>query len=105
MATSYCWLVENGDTTAKYRTMDQMGIQWTDDPQKAIRFARRADAEMFAAGDEDAWSIVEHGFENDSIASTPRTDCDYVCRSCGSHNVMPWPRVSSQSDAAAEPPA
>lgn len=54
------WLVESGSIVPRYRTMDASGIHWTDDPNKAIRFARRADAEMFAAGDEDAWRITEH---------------------------------------------
>lgn len=54
------WLVESGGNVPRYRTMDASGIQWTDDPNKAIRFARRGDAEMFAAGDEDAWLLVEH---------------------------------------------
>lgn len=54
------WLVESGGHVPRYRTMDASGIHWTDDPNKAIRFARRADAEMFAAGDEDAWRITEH---------------------------------------------
>lgn len=57
------WLVENGmPSDIKYRFMDDDGPQWTRDPLKAIRFARRADAEMFAAGDDDAWRIVEHVF-------------------------------------------
>lgn len=55
------WLVEDGNLNkTMYRCMDETGIHWTDDPNKAIRFARREDAEMFAAGDEDAWRIVEH---------------------------------------------
>lgn len=62
------WLVEDGGTLARprYRTMDQTGIHWTEDHNKAIRFARRADAEMFAAGDEDAWRITEHMWVNGS---------------------------------------
>lgn len=62
MADETGWLVEDGGTLARprYRTMDQTGIHWTEDPNAAIRFARRADAEMFAAGDEDAWRITEH---------------------------------------------
>ena len=62
----YCWLVENGKQAGSglaYRRMDQGMSTWTEDPHKAIRFARRADAEMFAEEDEDAWRIVEHGFE------------------------------------------
>lgn len=54
------WLVEDGGTPARYRTMDESGIHWTDDVNKAIRFARRDDAEMFSAGDEDAWRITQH---------------------------------------------
>lgn len=56
------WLVEDSRNNGliKYRTMDQEGIHWTEDVNKAIRFARREDAEMFADGDEDAWHIAEH---------------------------------------------
>lgn len=56
------WLVEDGAGHARprFRTMDQTGIHWTDDANKALRFARRADAEMFAAGDEDAWRVTQH---------------------------------------------
>lgn len=55
------WLVEDRSQT-RYRTMDQTEIYWTQNVHDAIRFARRADAEMFASGDEDAWHIVEHEF-------------------------------------------
>lgn len=64
--TQFCWLVENGRQQGDglaYRYMDHGMPLWTEDPHKAIRFARREDAEMFAAEDEDAWRIVEHGFE------------------------------------------
>ena len=56
------WLIESGAAApnTEYRYMDQMGFHWSKDVNKAIRFARREDAEMAAAGDEDAWSIVEH---------------------------------------------
>ena len=57
----FAWLVEDG-SGRRYRTMEQGLIVWTDDPLKAIRFARRADAELFAAEDDQAWRIVEHGF-------------------------------------------
>lgn len=63
--TEYGWLVENGRDVPdlRYRTMDNSGITWTDDHNKALRFARRADAEMFAAEDEDAWRIVQHAWD------------------------------------------
>ena len=65
-ATRYCWLVENGKQAGAglaYRRMDQGIPTWTEDPHRAMRFARRADAEMFAEEDEGAWRLVEHGFE------------------------------------------
>jgi len=58
------WLVENGKVGAdlRYRTMESGQIVWTQDVDKAIRFVRRQDAEMFAFEDEDAWKIEEHLF-------------------------------------------
>lgn len=56
------WLIENGKfgDELRYRTIDQGLPVWTADHMKAIRFARRADAELFAAEDDDAWRIAEH---------------------------------------------
>ena len=57
------WLVENGKSGSelRYRTIGENGWPiWTADNLRAIRFARRQDAEMFSAEDEDAWCIVEH---------------------------------------------
>lgn len=76
-ATQYCWLVENGKQAGQglaYRTMEQGWPEWTEDPQKAIRFSRRDDAEMFAQEDEDAWRIVEHGFESPDAALPPKAE-------------------------------
>lgn len=59
----YGWLVEdsrNHPSGIRYRTWGDFGPEWTNDPNKALRFARRQDAEMFARDDEDAWHIVEH---------------------------------------------
>lgn len=56
------WLIENGrqHPHTLYRTVDQ-GIQvWAPDPNNAIRFARRVDAEMFCAGDSER--AVEHSW-------------------------------------------
>jgi hypothetical protein len=71
------WLIEDGQRR-RYRTMHQGAVRWTDDPNKAIRFARRADAEMFAAEDEDAWHVAEHQWvtlDGDSIHAV-ETECD-----------------------------
>ena len=56
------WLIENGKAghELRYRTMEQGFTAWTEDHQKAIRFARREDAEMFCAEDMEAWRIAEH---------------------------------------------
>lgn len=60
----YGWLIENGQQgdELRYRNMEQGVPTWTADDNEALRFARRVDAEKFAAEDEDAWSIVEHGW-------------------------------------------
>lgn len=60
------WLIENGKRAGDglaYRFMnnDKGGIMgWTKDSLKALRFARRIDAENFCHHDEDAWRVVEH---------------------------------------------
>lgn len=51
------WIVGNGDQT-KWRTWCVLGPEWTDDRNKATRYARREDAELVHAEDEDAWSVV-----------------------------------------------
>jgi len=64
MATEYGWVVENGKQgeELRYRTMEQGMIIWTADHNEALRFCRREDAERFAAEDEEAWRIAEHGW-------------------------------------------
>ena len=68
LTTETGWLIENGKDAGKglsYRFInnDKGGIpDWTDDHNKALRFARREDAEQFAYHDEDAWRIVEHAW-------------------------------------------
>lgn len=56
------WVVENGESGEKlrYRTMEHGAVTWTADNLKALRFARRDDAEMFSREDEGAWLIAEH---------------------------------------------
>lgn len=58
------WVVENGKAgdELRYRAIEQGCPVWTADVEKAIRFARRVDAEMFSAEDEDAWRVTEHLF-------------------------------------------
>jgi hypothetical protein len=70
------WLIENGKQgdELRYRNMEQGVTTWTADPNEALRFARRADAEKFAAEDEDAWLITEHMWS--SAIATP------VCTGC-----------------------
>ena len=65
-STRYAWLIENGKQgdELRYRSMDQGQPTWTTSPHEALNFSRRKDAECFAAEDEDAWRIVEHGFES-----------------------------------------
>ena len=56
------WLIENGDKVPKYRTMRGGNWFWTSDPNEAIWFVRRADAERVAYEDEDACFIRPHAF-------------------------------------------
>jgi hypothetical protein len=69
MTTEYGWLIENGKKQGEglaYRFIDNdMGGMsgWTEDHSKALRFARRQDAEQFAYHDEDAWRIVQHAWD------------------------------------------
>lgn len=50
------WIVGNGDGT-KWRVWTQLGPDWTDEREKATRYARRVDAEQVHAADDDAWRV------------------------------------------------
>lgn len=57
------WVVETGDVSAPlYRTIECGMYEWTSDHMKAIRFARRDDAEMFAAEDSEPIRICQHAW-------------------------------------------
>lgn len=73
------WLIENGRQfeELRYRFMDNDAggvIGWTPDHAKALRFARRADAEQFCYHDEDAWRVVEHMWCGDPIAAPTQAE-------------------------------
>uniref|UniRef100_A0A6M3KEK7 Uncharacterized protein n=1 Tax=viral metagenome TaxID=1070528 RepID=A0A6M3KEK7_9ZZZZ len=65
MKTVYAWLIENGEAgdAIQYRSWKHGWPCWVSDPYKALWFVRREDAELISEEDEDAWCIVEHGFE------------------------------------------
>jgi len=54
--TAAGWIVGNGDGT-RWRSWEQGNPVWTDDREKATRYARRVDAEAVHAEDEDAWFV------------------------------------------------
>lgn len=57
------WVIETGDVSAPlYRTIECGMYEWTRSHMKAIRFARRDDAEMFAAEDSDPIRICQHAW-------------------------------------------
>ena len=77
------WLIENGSGTA-YRFMDNDAggiVSWTPDHDKALRFARRVDAEQFCHHDEDAWAVVEHMWC--SKPKPPIAAQTSACEKCG----------------------
>ena len=52
------WIM--GDSEGRrWRGWGNYGPTWQTDPMKAIRFARRKDAEAVFAEDEDAWTVIE----------------------------------------------
>jgi hypothetical protein len=51
------YIVGDGSGT-RFRVWGEMGPDWTTDRTKALRFARREDAEAFAADDIDGWAIL-----------------------------------------------
>lgn len=51
------FVIANADQT-QFRTWGPTGPEWTSNPDEAIAFARREDAEKLAANDEDAWAII-----------------------------------------------
>jgi hypothetical protein len=55
------WVVANAsDLEPRFRTIEHgLCPIWTRDPVEALQFARRRDAELFAAEDEDAWLIMQ----------------------------------------------
>jgi len=59
---SIAWLVEKREEgkPLKYRTMINGWIEWTENVQEAIRFARREDADMFSNEDIEHVHIAEH---------------------------------------------
>lgn len=53
------WVIKNGNDT-KYRAWVNGLPDWVEDPEDALQFARRKDAEAMAREDEDAWFIRQH---------------------------------------------
>lgn len=51
------YIVANG-TSDRFRCWRSEGPAWTERKSEALVFARRIDAESFAAEDEDAWHIT-----------------------------------------------
>lgn len=56
------WIVSNASDTA-WRTYVNGLPDWTTDQSQALRYARRVDAELAHAEDEDAWSIRRYTIE------------------------------------------
>lgn len=59
------WIVGNGNHD-RWRSWSSCGPIWVDTKEAATRYARREDAELVHAEDEDAWSVVE--FPRDGLS-------------------------------------
>jgi hypothetical protein len=76
MADETGWLCEDGSVTPSYITVVDGHLVWTTDSLKALRLARRADAEMIAEIVDDCWRVAEHMWP-----SSPLEECSY-CQHC-----------------------
>ena len=67
MKTEFGWVIEkysNEDpTTLLYTSVKNAKMIWTNDPYKALRFARQKDAKDFSAMLSDSVLIGEHEWE------------------------------------------
>ena len=92
------WVIENGKTgdDLRYRTMEQGSVTWTADNLKAIRFARRADAEMFAEEDDGAWRIAEHIWSGPPSPVKASVPPEHAPR--GASTLNPDPAASGASE-------
>lgn len=69
-AEAVAWVVSDGQD-ARWRMWGDSGPEWTTDREKALRFARRDDAEAFARDDEDAWHIKPYYTAPPAAAGVP----------------------------------
>jgi len=53
------WIVGDADGT-RWRTWCDLGPMWTTNRDAATRYARRCDAELVHAADDDAWMITPY---------------------------------------------
>lgn len=53
------WIVGSGDGR-RWRRWGDTGPEWTEDREKAVRYARREDAESVHREDEDVWQIIPY---------------------------------------------
>lgn len=70
------FVVADGGVTGenRFRTMKDGMSAWTIDFDEALQFARRKDAEAFAAEDEDAWQIIPVPWEKDLRARLTKSE-------------------------------
>lgn len=90
------WLLEKmHGGNVQYISADYV-LQWTDDPNKALRLARREDAEALCTIVEDCEKIAEHGWPAPASTVAPQEQkCEHgipwsmECLSCGHSDYGP----------------
>lgn len=85
------WLLEKmHEGNVHYVCADNV-LQWTDDPNKALRLARRDDAEALATIVEDCEKIAEHGWP--AATSSPAPAESFKCTCLAASNQTAWEYV------------
>lgn len=86
------WIV--GDSAGrKWRAWTELGPEWTEDRERATRYARRVDAEQVHAADEDAWRVEPYA---DNMHREKRVD-DLVARFRNALDRIPFAKEAMAS--------
>lgn len=95
------FVVADGGSTGenRFRTMKQGFSAWTLDINEALQFARRKDAELFAAEDDEAWQVLPVPTERSAAEPKP-TGAGLISGTTVGASCSPAASSSTQPPAA-----